>query len=166
VAIVFVTAVVGLAVARSGQTSGGSALTAANVHGVPSVIPTSEMALNLTPRQAIHVNSYVTTRAGHTIVGLGLANVSPTPATVLVSLKGHLPLTRAEVWLNRRYNPGEAFRDGTITVPLPPNHTPAFWNLELTLPKGSSGFVQIDLVRDFGKQGTPSSEIAAIGFHP
>ena len=76
-------------------------------------------------------------------------------------MKDHLPLTRAEVLLNA---PGETFRNGTITDPIPANHTRPFYDLELVLPKGSTGMVEIDLKRNFGPQGTPFSWIASVGF--
>jgi hypothetical protein len=163
--IVFTAALVGLAVSRSGQPGGGSVPAVKSGSAGTPIIP-SAAALDLTPRQAITVDSTVETWKGHTVIGLGLANVSPSPATVLVSLKGHLPLTRSEVRLNRRLNPGEGFRNGIVTLPLPPNHRPLLWNLALILPRGSSGSVEIDLQKDFGRDGTPSSEIAQIGFHP
>jgi hypothetical protein len=148
--------------AVTGSGSGGPAHTAR----AAAITPATSLGSALTPRQAIKIGSYTATRSGHTIVGLGLTNVSPLPATVLVSLKGQLPLTRSEVWLNLKQNPGEKFRNGTISVPLPANHTGEFWNLELILPTGSSGAVEIDLVGNFANEGTPSSTIADIAFHP
>jgi hypothetical protein len=114
------------------------------------------------PRQAIKVSSDVRAAfRGHEIIGLGFTNVSTAPATLLVSLKDHIPLTRGQVVLN---SPGERFANGTITVPLPANHAFIFWNLELKLPPGSAGSVEIDLQRNFGTQGTSYSEIATIAF--
>jgi hypothetical protein len=126
---------------------------------LPSAIATTSQPY---PRQAIKVSSDIRTAfRGHEIVGLGFTNVSTAPATLLVSLKDHLPLTRGQVVLN---SPGARFANGTITVPLPANHAFILWNLELKLPLGSAGKVEVDLRRNFGTQGTPYSEIATIAF--
>ena len=170
VAALFTIAVVGLTVARSGLsgTGGGSASAvnsrSARATGIPTAARTQ--LLNLNPRQAIQVSSYLATQSGHTIIKLGLANVSPLAATVLVTLRGHPPLTRSEVLLNTKLNPGETFRNGTITLPLPANHHTPDWNLELMLPDGSSGVVETFLLRDFGQAGTPTSNITNIAFNP
>jgi len=63
-----------------------------------------------------------------------------------------------EVLLNA---PGEKFRNGTVTDPLPANRFKPFADLELILPKGSAGIVEVDLLRDFGAQGSPRTDSTA-----
>jgi hypothetical protein len=138
---------------------GNGATTAQRTTGGGS--PQDVSASIVSPRQAINVTTVIKTLRGHETIGLGLENVSQTPATVLISLKGHLPLTRGEVLLNA---PGEKFRNGTVTDPIPANRFKPFVDLQLTLPKGSAGIVEVDLLRDFGAQGTPSTEIASFYF--
>jgi hypothetical protein len=113
------------------------------------------------PRQAINVSSNIKTVGGQETIGLGFANVSASAATLLVSLKNHVPLLRSQVILNGL---GEKFRNGTVTVPSAANTTPRFFALEIRLPRGASGSIEVDLLRDFGLQGTPFTEIANIGF--
>ena len=78
-------------------------------------------------------------------------------------MKNHVPLTRGQVLLNA---PGETFRNGTINDPIPANHHRPFYDLELTLPRGSTGSVEVDLKGDFGPQGPLPSRVASIGFGP
>jgi hypothetical protein len=114
-------------------------------------------------RQAIEITSNARTARDHEIVDLGFANASSQPATLLISLKNHVPLARGQVLLNA---PGETFRNGTITDPIPANHHRPFYDLELTLPRGSTGSVEVGLKGDFGPQGPLSSQVASIGFGP
>jgi hypothetical protein len=114
-------------------------------------------------RQAVELTSNAKTSHGHEIVDLGFANASGRPATLRISLKNHVPLTRGQVLLNA---PGQTFRNGTITDPIPANHHRPFYDLELTLPRGSTGSVEVDLKGDFGPQGPPASQVASIGFGP
>jgi hypothetical protein len=112
------------------------------------------------PRQAINVSANIKTVGSQERIGLGFVNVSTSAATLLVSLKNHVPLVRSQVILN---GPGETFRNGTVTVPVAANTTPRFLALEIRLPRRASGSIEVDLLRDFGPQGTPFTEIAYIG---
>ncbi len=166
-AIVFAGAVAGLALARAGQPggtggSGASSLSSAGARGAVAIGPQNQ-ALDLNPRQAINVTSVVKTAHGHKTIGLGFENVSPKPATLLISLKGRLPLTRGEVTY---LAPGVTFRNGTVADPLPANHFKQFLDLQLAVAKGSAGEVEVDLQRDFGAQGAPSTQIYALWFGP
>jgi hypothetical protein len=164
-AIAFAAVVLGVSLALAGRQGGSRGSRASSVGSAGSraavASGTTQKAPQLSPRQAINATTVIKTVGGHETIGLGFENVSDTPATLLISLKEHLPLTRGEVVLNA---PGEKFRNGTVTDPLPANRFKPFLDLELVLPTGSAGNVEVDLLRDFGAQGTPYTEIYSLGF--
>jgi hypothetical protein len=168
-AIVFIGVVAGLALARAGQPggTGGSGTPSlsggAGARGAVAGGPPQNQVVNLNPRQAIDVTSVVKTVHGHKTIGLGFENVSPTPATLLISLKGRVPLRRTEV---AYLAPGLTFRNGTIVDPLQADHFKQFLDLQLAFAKGSAGEVEVDLQRDFGAQGAPSTQIYGLWFGP
>jgi hypothetical protein len=137
-----------------GITAGGALTTASPTGAEPVSSQTS-------PRQAVEVTTNARTINGRFGVGLGFKNVSLRPATVFVSIKDHLPLTRSEV---RLYNPHATFRNGTISIPLPTNHGNVYFDCEILLPKGSTFSVEVDLAGNFGPGASARSQIASLGY--
>ena len=161
-ALAAVSASIGVAVTNRG--SGAPSTTTANSTAPRALIGTAAAHSGVPePRQAIELTTIVKRVRGREWIGLGFDNVSGSPAMVRISVKGRPPLTRGEVVLNAS---GERFRNGTVLDPLPANHVKPFLDLALVMPKDSTGSVEVDLVRDFGSEGPPFSQIASIGFGP
>ena len=137
------------------------AVTAAGLLIAASSTGAERMSNAASPRQAIVVTTNAKMVGGRYGVGLGFKNVSLQPATVFVSIKDHLPLTRSQIHC---YNPHAAFRNGTVTIPLPANHGNIFLDCGIFLPKGSTFSVEVDLAGDLGPGASARSQIANLGF--